>query len=281
MVSFRVAYHSLDKVFYYNNVRKVRKGGEMIMDNELKEFVQSHLVKVGKDTVMEDTIDIETTQDQIRTLSAAGFEQKSIILGRKVANARSEKEHQKFARDNMFAVNAPKFEKRHVGMPKLTNLGKVISAILAFWVADLIYAILTWSTIAGTISLTVGLMLLMVNMLIICTEGPTAYRDWPTYNAEKLTSGRFLVESSTQHFLGDVPQKVIDATVKAIKENYVPFIWFVGSAKEVPMMTQGMRPIKDPVLVGYKDGIQSKAVVLAIWGDDIEEIDKVLGDPRT
>jgi len=96
------------------------------------------------------------------------------------------------------------------------------------------------------------------------------------YTGLKIGRGKYLVECDPKDFTGDIPLNMVQTTIDAKKLGLVPKVWALANSKEeIGHITRGRRIIHpDPLLVGYVPGVPDRVVVLAMWGNDVEDLDK-------
>lgn len=95
------------------------------------------------------------------------------------------------------------------------------------------------------------------------------------YNRNDELNETHLVKCPVEKFMGEVPDSVVKEIIQIKNEGFTPEIWFVSKVNEIENYMSGVivRPV-DPILVALSDKFAGYAVVRAIWGKDIEDIDR-------
>jgi len=127
--------------------------------------------------------------------------------------------------------------------------------------------------------------------------------DRHTYNAIHITKNKYLVYSSIRNYKGDVPEQILDLIIEAGKDSNISNlkIAFVADKHQIPSLTKGRTIPKDPIIIGELEEQWEKlimklrkelnvtftyigcpyAILVGIWGTDIEDINSVFERERT
>jgi hypothetical protein len=107
----------------------------------------------------------------------------------------------------------------------------------------------------------------------------------PSFTHLKLpNSSKLLVECETSDYLGKIPDGAVQTTIEMKKQDIQPKVWVLADAKEATEQVRGQLPrivpLLDPLLVGYHRGDSEHVTVHAIWGNDIEDMNKLFSDGK-
>lgn len=108
------------------------------------------------------------------------------------------------------------------------------------------------------------------------------------FGGTKIVDRLYLVEADLDEFKAYVPDSMLPTVVKGRQLGLLLKVWFVAKGSQISnFVTENLR--MDPMIVGYpivalRDGQDifnnEHAVVLAIWGKDIEAISKYVEERR-
>jgi hypothetical protein len=97
----------------------------------------------------------------------------------------------------------------------------------------------------------------------------------------------YIAEIPIGQFTGDAPMQIVDKAVEARRESLYPVVWAMGTTEELSSISKGqIISTHDPLLVGYPSRKVSEGqdgniwvdcdfgVVLAMWGDDLKDLDE-------
>jgi len=87
--------------------------------------------------------------------------------------------------------------------------------------------------------------------------------------------GQLIVSVPLDKYTGHVPLSVANVAIETKRDFYNQEVWFIASRREIPSLVKGERVVRhDPLLVGRDGSLVDYAVLIAIWGEDIEDLNE-------
>jgi len=94
------------------------------------------------------------------------------------------------------------------------------------------------------------------------------------YSAVRIGWNKYLVESRLENYGGYVPATIAEVALQ-YKQKYDLRVWSIVPRSKVSLMTEPAEMIRvDPLLIGYVQELPNYVVVLAVWGNDVEDLDR-------
>lgn len=265
------------------------------MDNTLELFVKNNWIQE-----VEDVDTLPEKEQRIELLQKAGFHSQTQILKEGIKT----KQEEIFMRaKHRYVLKRPSFEKTKIRTKGLSNkMLMALWSVFAFLVPYMLHPFFPSYWIEDPCGGGFDLWWIAIIVYELILFGKTVslnQAEYREYNTYQLGINKYLVEASPQQYLGEVPNTVAQAVVKAKEDNLEPRIWAVGSTRQIPEIVEGQKIIQqariDPLLVGYETYIPDPApyklehpnryrrirsenyvVLLAVWGKDIEDLADVL-----
>lgn len=250
------------------------------MDKSLEQFVKQTWIKKPLNFKME-------TVEQLEKERSVYYESGYIELSRKIKQEIMDRESdnraiQKFhkASKNRIVLKSPNFERLQIEEPSKTERGirkysSIIASLLLFFG---LYPIICHDGVAVVFLLCSSLT---VFLFFFCMFSDVKIERWQFYG-KNFRGNNYLVELYPSEYVHHVPLTVAEQTQEINKDGLTPKIWAVLSKNQIKetVKSEVVASQKvDPLLIGKINvrGV-SYAVVYAVWGKDIEDLDRVFGD---
>lgn len=271
------------------------------MDADLKQFVKEHLIKTN---TVESNESLELLVDRQQKLVDAGYRELAKKTGAEIRTLKSVDNAQKYP--SVLLLKRPHFVfgplKHRVITSKQVLILSIVGLCASFGLLGaglLINSAMDYSSYgyygggvassigaggAGDIFAVTGIIG-MIGSVLGAGAGSTMLgnqeRSEPQYTHLKLpNSNKLLVECEPSDYLGTIPDSAVQTTIEMKKQEIQPKVWVVADEKEAVEQVRGQIPLNDPLLIGYHKANSGYVTVHAIWGEDIEDMDKLFSDSK-
>lgn len=245
----------------------------------MQKFVEEHLVKTKTKAPNND---LNSLVERHQILVDAGYEQLAKKTETEMQLHKSSFDLTQKGYPNVLLLHRPHFTHGSLKHKFLTPDKTIKIAIVGFIasISTIITAVLTKNAFTFTPMLWGGIGGIFGSLMFGRYSFTLLQKtlDEPQYTYLKLPKSKLLIECSPSNYLGTIPDVAVRTTVEMCKQNIQPKIWIVASEHQVEEQVRGQVPLKDPLLVGYHENNKDFVTIHAIWGKDIEDMDKLFSN---
>jgi len=236
------------------------------MNKTLQQFVNKSWIKQFTPQIQ----DIPTSKDEVQLFHKAGFERvatQKLTESQRVRALNNQERTIESLKDKYILLKNPAFEHKHLLSP--TKIIMIQAIILLAFIGVVMAGIFFGGF--GLYASSVGVMAVFGVLIFGLND------EWNPrmFDIIKLNYRKYLFEASVKDYKGHVPVAIAKTLIeyKNKKGFSEPRVWGIATRSELHGLIH--QETVDPLLVMNYEGLQDYSVLIGVWGEDIEDLDKL------